>query len=205
MKQLKNRILKIILGIILLSQLTACSAGYTVLSLDSQPIPQRNTKLADLKFNYIKDQTNNLLNLSLERTLRGDFNIIDLTHSLPNKDPQSFEISFERTEKGSVVGLGLIIVHFFSAGIIPAIMNTEHSIVFSIITPDGDSELFKYTFNERVYGWLPFLFLGADYYGTLNGGFDLNDEKRLVLYDELVTQFIIDATPFILSHIDKVK
>ncbi len=187
--------------------LAGCVGAYvTFPANDLAPAPQLPaTNLSLLKISYTPfDGTfKNDYAMSLERTLRKRFQILDIkqiSKSAPDA-PDRFIIQPEQKFDYSALSMIWFGVNFLSIGTIPAVSTQTDHVELTIIAPGGDDKkTFQYSYKERFYSWVPLLFFNPDYAFVLISGGENYEDDRAKAIDAIVTQFMIDATPFIQSH-----
>jgi len=213
----KRQILQIALIFMMSLQLMGCIVGYKTFKTDALNSNQPRENLPDVKISYgdkisicsgksdcHDDSYPTLLRISLERTLRTNFHILDIEQiprdSFQRNEPNHFLILTKESPEAPGVGLAWALISIVSFATIPAFWDFDYSFEFTIITPGGEEKPFRYHYTERIYSWLPFVFFGPPVYMSLTSHIDSTQQDRLKGYDEMITRLMTDATPFILSH-----
>ncbi len=187
---------------IILIQLAGCAVGYITFKTEDHDAIQPYGKMANTKISY--NVPDPLLRFSLERTLRARFHLLDVQPT-GNKEPNinnesdRFLINAEKSSEPSPIYIVWGITSYLSFATIPAILDDDQYITFTIIAPGGEEKTFRYQYTERLYSWMPFMFFGPGFFATTEG-YDLYMEDRVKTLDEITTRFVTEAATFILSR-----
>jgi len=196
----RRSILLIVFLVILTFQLLGCAAGYYSYKTTDQSITQPTVNLSDVKIFYIATSEAN----TIERILRERFLIADIKkigNTNIQKDSDRIVISFKlHYEDYPWTSQLWGIVSAVSLATIPAIVDRDATVTFEVIAPNGDEKKCQYRFTERFYSWLPFMFLAPDFWYIFLDGKDDHQQKKVTMLDQITTRFVVDATPFIVSH-----
>lgn len=185
-----------VLTFIILIQMAGCAVGYMTFKTEDLDTTQPNGKMADVKISY--NVPDPFLRFSLERTLRGRFHVLDV-QATSKTEPERFLINAKISSEMSPLNMAWFITSFLSFATIPAIVDDDRHIAFTVIAPGGEEKTFRYQYTERLYSWMPFMFFGPGVFATTEG-YDLYTEDRVKTFDEITTRFVTEAAPFILSR-----
>lgn len=179
--------------------LTSCATGFVSFSAEDsnskQPVDLRKASIM-----YAEPISPNLL-FSLQRTLRERYRVLDL-QPLPKELPigkNYFIIHTHHEIKTSLASNIMLFTSFFTFAIMPGVWTENHTLGFTL-TSGPDERNYQYSWHERSYSWLPLFFIPHDFDYSINGGNDYLQNEKLHTLDKIVTHFIDDATPFLISH-----
>jgi hypothetical protein len=182
--------------------LSGCIAGYYSYKTANEIKTLTTEDIAEIKISYAGNSNSDLAS-SIERTLRERFRVININKIEDKdfrKDPERIALRGTlKHEDPSRASKIWFFTSFFSLAVIPAVINENATVTFEVIAPNGDEKTFRYEYTERFYSWLPFLFFSPDFFFVFMNGID--DPKKLnETFDQITSQFIVDANQFIVSH-----
>ncbi len=207
--QYQRNLLLIILTVCAVN-IAGCAAGYRTFKTDAATPAALPEKLTNIRISYSSSggKLRNDLALSVERTLRGRFNVMDIQNaSRPGGSPSSdrFALIVDERRENSLGDNIWFVGHLLSLATIPAYINTDKYLTLTIVAPDGNKRTFQYRYSERLWSWLPFMFFGPGYVAVFDTETDDYQQKRIEMADIIVTRFMVDVTPFIRDHWASIK
>lgn len=187
-------------------QLAACVVGYETFHTEDWDSMQPMPNLANVKISYIIDMPRSI---RPKRILQSRFHILDIqpiSQASIHNEMDRFVIRAEETDQKMSLLRGIwASMSIFSFSVIPAVIDRDTSVTCSITAPGGEEKTFHYSYTERLYNWLPFIFFSPGIYGGINAPtqaqvFDSYQKDRTKIRDGIIVRFMTEASPFILSH-----
>jgi hypothetical protein len=213
MRQSEQSLLLVVLLMIMFNT-AGCATGYATFSSDDSVVSGAPKDLSGVRISYSSsyesvdgellsayDKRDELLDYSFEKTLRSRFNILDIskTSSLgTTPKPNELRVHMSVTSTIPLFSQTWFIISALSFATIPAVATQENEMSFRLIAPNAGEKNFQYTYSERVYSWLPFLFLRPGFILPLQ---DVYQEERVRIVSAITTRFMVEATPFIVTHL----
>jgi len=197
--------LRLFLLIFLLFNSSGCaSIGYLTINEDFTPQTEKNQNINKVKLYFYAED--NYQRLAINRVLREKYNIAYIYKSLDELHTDSFIIRISTRHITHPDHGFLYNLSYLTYSIIPSISKGSSEVSFTITSPKGNSKSFKYTYEKRVYAWLPFLFLGFNYF-FVEGSQEnqLITDDTLSLYENIVLTFLNDIDDFIDEETKKIK
>ncbi len=187
---------------------SGCAVGYITFHSDTAEEKPSIAQLPEIKiaYSYANPDRNrireNTFSLAFERSMRSRFGILDLQKiaTTGTQNSERFVIDVEQRSEGPSINYVLAAINVVSLSIIPGVVTDYEDIVFTMRSPQGEEERYRYRYTERVYSWLPFMFFAPGFMAGPQIGHDYYQEDRLKIIEDITTQLMIDAAPFIREH-----
>ncbi len=206
-RQGKRRILHFAMTFMILLQLTGCAVGYRTFQTEDWNSTQPTPNLSNVKISYsyyhLPGFDENIGGV-VDGLLRSRFHILDIQSKADiHNETDRFVISVMQVAgKTSLPGEFFGIASYFTFAVLPSFWDEDHSVVFTIIAPGGEEKTYRYRLIERSYSWLPFLFFGPGFVVGGSGSYAFYDkEKHTKTLEDITAHFMMEAAPFLLSHL----
>ncbi len=187
-------------------QLTGCSTmGFKSFSVEGPDQQQPPAKLEGLSIIYTTNRPlSRELSFAIEKTLRERYQVFDVRPLSGNAFPlarNSFLIRVDSQSHAPIPGQVMLGINFLTFAVIPATWSENHTMLVTLVAPDGREKDFRYFWSERGYSWLPMILFGPKYFMNISIETDLYQEERIEILSRIMARFLNEASPFILMHI----
>ena len=206
-----QRAVVVIVACSLLFVQSGCAVGYITYHTDAAEQKLPPPELAAIKISYAYTSPDRNVEkdasfpLAFERTLRSRFHILDLHKAewAESRNAERFVISVQQHSEANPINYVLGSIHMFSFAIIPVVLQGRENIVFSVRSPLGVEKRYEYSYSERAYSWLPFMFFAPEFFAAPMVAQDYVQQDEIRVLENITTRFMIDAAPFIKEQSDQ--